>query len=894
MLWGGGAVVLVLLSLMLIRLVPALGVMRFLQTEWHRHERDRNAWDIERAEMKARIARHEGEARTGKRLSELLSTHIRMLEKALKAERETSKALARGDKDAAAAISEGSESGKVKVESLLKGMVLLDGVDRRRSRSRDADANAVLASSIKGKKAAIEDPDNVESIREPKNADEGQMRTFLDKTLQEVTYLMTPPSNPPAPTAQPNQQESLNNHGYSAPANGQGDAKDPYGQPQQSQQQQQRQEMAQTSMHFSQPSPSPNHHPPPVPSVTDVPNLQHQNSSHQSTQMSRSLNDPNPLSQSQSTSHQAGGQAQSGPSTSFPLATEEPIEKYTHTYDSFGRQTASRHDETTSGRSILASPQTPESHVVDTDGWDFDDTKAPEAEPGTIPQRPDVDTFPSANHVGSKASPRLSQSSSRRKGSMSRRRSDGAQEARDLASSQMKADSTNFKVRFALRGHLDVVRSIIFTGGGSPSEPELCTTGDDGVIKRWIIPASYPNFGSQASSPDDLDIRSYFTHRGHSGAVTSLAACPSSQSISSGGRALGDGWIFSGGQDATVRVWERGRVDPKATLDGHTDTIWAICVLPGSCGSVFGSEAHQSGGTERVLLASGSADGTIKIWSVSAPPQLSSPQTGSRRGVGGSRRHSVSSGSGFPSSPQPSTATPTPFNYSLIHTISRNESKSSPTCIAPLSANGDTFVVSYSDAAVIIYDTRNGEEVVGMASLETYDGTPETGVNAVVATTVGLDGSLSTDSGRALSEDESVIHGATGSSGGVEGVVITGHEDRWIRFFDANSGKSLLPIHTLPPQTKHAHSSTGQGTYTMLAHPSAISSLSLSPDGRELVSGGHDASLRFWSLEKRSCTQEITSHRLMRGEGVCSVVWSQDGRWVVSAGGDGVIKVFAR
>lgn len=86
----------------------------------------------------------------------------------------------------------------------------------------------------------------------------------------------------------------------------------------------------------------------------------------------------------------------------------------------------------------------------------------------------------------------------------------------------------------------------------------------------------------------------------------------------------------------------------------------------------------------------------------------------------------------------------------------------------------------------------------------------------------------------------------------------------------------------------------GQCTYTMLAHPAAISSLSLSPDGRELVSAGHDASLRFWSLEKRSCTQEITSHRLMRGEGVCSVVWSQDGRWVVSAGGDGVVKVFSR
>ena len=740
--------------------------------------------------MKARIARQEGEARTGKRLCESLSTRIRMLEKALKAEREKSKALARGDKDAVTAIaSEDSESGKSKVESLLKGMIWMNSAQLRKSDS--IDAHVVLASSTKDKKAAVEDLDATESTQEQKDADDGQMRTFLDKTLQEVTYLMTPPSNPPAPSTQPNQQDFMANPGYAAPANGQGNFKDPYSQQQQSQQQQPRQEMAQSSMHFSQPSPSPNHHPPPVPSVTDLSNLQQQNASHQSTQMSRTQNGPGVLPQSQPMSQQGGAsQAPSGPSTSFPLATEEPIEKYTHSYDSFGRPTSSRQDEMSSGRNVLPSPQTPESHVVDTDGWDFDDTRAPDGEPRTMPQRPDTDAFPSANHVGLKSSPQFSPSSNRRKGSMSRRRSDGSQEAQALTSSQTKADSTSFKVRFALRGHLDVVRSIIFTGGGSPSEPELCTTGDDGVIKRWIIPASYQNFGSQSSSPDDLDIRSYFTHRGHSGAVTCLAACPSSQSISSGGRALGDGWIFSGGQDATIRVWERGRVDPKATIDGHTDAVWAICILPGSCGSVFGSEAHRFGGTERVLLASGSADGTIKIWSVSAPPQLSSPQTGSRRGVGGSRRHSVSSGSGFPSSPQPSTATPTPFSSSLVHTISRNESSSSPTCIAPLSANGDMFVVSYSDAAVIIYDTRNGEEVVGMASLETYDGTPETGVNTVVATTIGLDGSLSTDSGRALSEDESVIHGATGSSGGVEGVVISGHEDRYIRFFDANSGES--------------------------------------------------------------------------------------------------------
>ncbi|KAK5006579.1 1,2-dihydroxy-3-keto-5-methylthiopentene dioxygenase [Cryomyces antarcticus] len=165
-----------------------------------------------------------------------------------------------------------------------------------------------------------------------------------------------------------------------------------------------------------------------------------------------------------------------------------------------------------------------------------------------------------------------------------------------------------------------------------------------------------------------------------------------------------------------------------------------------------------------------------------------------------------------------------------------------------------------------------------MASSETYDGTGATQINAVVATSVSVEGamrSMSLDSGRGLSEDEAVFHGATGSSGadGVEGQIITGHEDRYIRIFDANSG---------------------QCTYNMIAHPSAIAALSLSNDGREAVSAGHDASIRFWSLEKRICTQEISGHRIMRGEGVCSVVWSQDGRHVVSAGGDGVVKVFSR
>ncbi|KAG4413180.1 hypothetical protein IFR04_013682 [Cadophora malorum] len=781
------------------------GVMRFLQTEWHRHERDRNSWEIERQEMKGRIARLEGSTRKSDASNKSLKKYINMLEKALKDRDAQVKALKAGGDIQAKDPSNGKDKENLSV--------------KKERPAQDKPHNSFLDTEGVGERGD-EDPDR------------GNLKNFMDKTQGELTYLMVSPSNPLPPREPPPPEEILLQPSY-GPGQGQQSLEEIY------QQQARQKNMRESSL--SRPSPTPNHHPPPVP-TSNLPIRT------QEIPVSRSLADQQPLPPATSQEWSSTFQLPDQPA-------QESVTKVNHSFDSYGREV--------NVEEVEKEPST------EADGWDFNEAaQFPEPEPKPSPQRPDTDLFPIAQEP---KSPNRGPGSHRRKGSMSRRKS--ADHELSLNPAQ-KVDGGSFKVRFGLRGHLDAVRSVIFTGGGSPGEPEICTAGDDGTIKRWIIPARYENQGGMHHTANDLDIQSYFTHRGHTGTVMSLTAWSPSQNFSSGGRAQGDGWIFSGGQDATVRVWERGRVDPKATLDGHTDAVWTICVLPGTTGAVFGP-TNSFGGPDRIILASGSADGTVKVWSVSAPPQLMSPpgQTGSGRRGGRVRGNSMSSGSAFPSSPQPSVASNSPFHYTLIHSISRANSTASPTCITPLSTSGDTFAVSYSDAAVLVYDTRTGEEVAAMASLETFDHTVATGVNAIVATTNGLESSLTFDSSRGLSEDEGVVGGATGSSGGVEGTIISGHEDRFIRFYDANSG---------------------QCTYNMLAHPAAISSLSLSPDGRELVSAGHDASLRFWSLEKRSCIQEITSHRLMRGEGVCSVCWSKDGRWVVSAGGDGVVKVFAR
>lgn len=603
------------------------------------------------------------------------------------------------------------------------------------------------------------------------------------QSIQEVTYHVVPTTNSQQQFIE-EQEQLLSNHQFSSQQQHQPTLEEVY--------LQQRQKQQHNNINILGPSPLPNHQPPQVQRVSDLPPLTKGNQqAEQPSYLLRSLPDRSVQHhQSLPTTIDTRHQPQS-----YGFPSENNVEKTQHGYDAF-RRPLQPQDEQSDERERM-----PEEHgAADPDGWDFDDPPRPapidEPPPPDYPppQRPDTDAFPSANM--SLKSPIKGPESHRRKGSLSKRRpSDGSHEVRELSNSSSSGsmrDNGDFKVRFALRGHLDVVRSVIFTGGGSPSEPEICTSGDDGVIKRWVIPASYGNFGG-AHNSSDLDVTSYFTHRGHSGAVLSLAASPASQTFSNGGRAQGDGWVFSGGQDATVRVWERGRVDPKATLDGHTDAIWTVCVLPGTSASALGDQSTKYGGPDRIILASGAADGTILIWSVSTPPQLTSPHTtGSRRG--GRRANSVSSGSNFPSSPQPSVATNRPFHYSLVHRI-EHIGAPSPTCIAPLSASGDSFVVSFADASVLAYSTRTSEEIIGMASMETYDGTPATGVNTVVATAVGMDGSSVTlDSGRGPGEDESVMHGATGGGrGSLEGTVLSGHEDQFIRFFDANSGMFSFP-----------------------------------------------------------------------------------------------------
>lgn len=102
-------------------------------------------------------------------------------------------------------------------------------------------------------------------------------------------------------------------------------------------------------------------------------------------------------------------------------------------------------------------------------------------------------------------------------------------------------------------------------------------------------------------------------------------------------------------------------------------------------------------------------------------------------------------------------------------------------------------------------------------------------------------------------------------------IIISGHEDRHIKFFDLNSGECIQ---------------------SLSGHLDAVTSLDVDSTGTIMVSGGHDSSIRLWDLPTKTCIQEFSAHRRKGDEGVLSVKFHPSFPWMISGGADGIVKIY--
>lgn len=167
-----------------------------------------------------------------------------------------------------------------------------------------------------------------------------------------------------------------------------------------------------------------------------------------------------------------------------------------------------------------------------------------------------------------------------------------------------------------------------------------------------------------------------------------------------------------------------------------------------------------------------------------------------------------------------------------------NEDDGVPTCIDFLASDPNHMMAAYSSGNVYVFDLSTGQQVVKFNTQP-----PETGVSPRI--------------------NKLISHPTLP-------VAISAHEDRSIRFFDSTSGQAID---------------------TMVAHLDSVTSLAIDPNGLYLLSGSHDCSIRLWSMETKTCVQEITSHRKKFDESIFDVAFHPSKPYIASAGADGVAKV---
>ncbi|MBD2018428.1 WD40 repeat domain-containing protein [Microcoleus sp. FACHB-53] len=357
---------------------------------------------------------------------------------------------------------------------------------------------------------------------------------------------------------------------------------------------------------------------------------------------------------------------------------------------------------------------------------------------------------------------------------------------------------------------------------------------------------------SEITTPQKLIWKCIRTLIGHLN-VYSVAISPDGQTLA------------SCGDDKTIKIWNLNTGDLLRTFTGHSDIVWSVTFSP-----------------DGQILASCSEDKTVKIWKLDTGELLSTLLGHSEAVVSitfSPDGKILVSGSG--------DKTVKVWNLSTgtqLHTLSGYSGAILWLAISP---NGQTLVTGSEYSGIKLWELATGNFLGTFSEL-------------YFLATISLDGKTLAyasdwNSSRTielwnLESDELLCYLATESevnnqyssiAVSSEGKnVAGGTEDGTIKIFDRDIGKLI---------------------YILCGHSKSVLSVTFSPDGQTLVSGGSDGSINIWRMSPSAetedtirqtqlwnCVHTLTGH----SSNVSSVAISSDGQTLASGSWDNTIKLW--
>lgn len=348
--------------------------------------------------------------------------------------------------------------------------------------------------------------------------------------------------------------------------------------------------------------------------------------------------------------------------------------------------------------------------------------------------------------------------------------------------------------------------------------------------------------------------------------------------------------VASGAADGTVKLWEAATGKKVSTLAGHSGSVSSVAF------SLDGSR-----------VASASADNTVKLWNAASGQEIAT-LVGHLEGV----RSVAFNPDGRRLASGAMDNTVKLWDSTTGKSIATLDGHSSAVLSVAFSPDGTRVASGSWDNTVRIWDVATGKELTtlighleGVWSVAfspdgkrvasgAWDGTAklwDTGIGSEVAALTGHSGAIlslafSPDGRLIASGGEDKMVKLWDVTTGKEVATLIGHSDRvWSLAFSPD-GKRLVSAGD--KAVKFWDAATGKEIGTPNGHSDEVTSVMFSPDGVRLVSGSEDRMVKLWEAASGQLVSTLTGH----SDRVWSVAFSPDGRSIASGAEDKSVKLW--